>query len=583
LLFLGSLLSFSQNGRSAHLVAQQTGWFAARTHLYWTQDGGNKWQDITPKVTTGEVIVDVFFLDPSNGWALLAGANTGGIQPTFDLASTTNSGATWAVTKVQLPKFDSGSLTLSGAGSVTFLDSLHGWMNLDVNSSANFRLGTLLVSNDGGKTWSSAINSPGESGTIRFITLKDGWLAGGPGGQHLYVTHDGSNSWQQVNLKAPSGLDPTGDAVYDLPTFLDSSNGFLPVSYESSSLPGVALFAAEDGGRNWTVRATVPKAEDTHVNTPVPSGIAGSALILADVSNGGIKLTTISLNSKPAFVTGKVVRPHPLSLKQDDTVLEVSFENASYGWVLTSGELLATSDAGLSWQAITPVEEQPMLPIQKKPKTRSDATFRDSSSSSAPLALGVGNSMHMGFHLCGAMGMTNMQKWWSASPFVDSGVYIGGASRTCPNSNLNLSWVSQITAQGWGIMPLWAGPQAPCACRTYPPCTPFPHVFSSTPSTAQADGVAEANAAATIAAGMGLSGTVIYYDMEQYQSGCGSAVRAFVNGWVSQLHSNGYLAGVYGAPAGAQTDWWNVSPRPDAVGWRRLLAEALPQMSAFGI
>lgn len=118
-------------------------------------------------------------------------------------------------------------------------------------------------------------------------------------------------------------------------------------------------------------------------------------------------------------------------------------------------------------------------------------------------------------------------------------------------------------------MPLWAGPQAPCACRPkYPTCTPFPHVFSSTPQIAQSEGVTEANNTANSASALGLAGTAVYYDMEQYNSStCGAAVSAFISGWVSQLHlqTNRYTAGIYGAAADAQADWSTASPLPDDV------------------
>jgi hypothetical protein len=74
--------------------------------------------------------------------------------------------------------------------------------------------------------------------------------------------------------------------------------------------------------------------------------------------------------------------------------------------------------------------------------------------------------------------------------------------------------------------------------------------------TAYNDGVNEANLAAASLAALGLtyadmSGSVVYYDMENYSANstqaCRNAVNSFMDGWVTRLHSLGNLAGVYGS------------------------------------
>jgi len=74
------------------------------------------------------------------------------------------------------------------------------------------------------------------------------------------------------------------------------------------------------------------------------------------------------------------------------------------------------------------------------------------------------------------------------------------------------------------------------------------------------------------------AGSVIYYDIENYTPSAtcngnptGSYVNSFLSGWVSEVHKNGYIAGVYGNPTPA-SDWYagttgygSVSPSPDDV------------------
>ena len=73
------------------------------------------------------------------------------------------------------------------------------------------------------------------------------------------------------------------------------------------------------------------------------------------------------------------------------------------------------------------------------------------------------------------------------------GVYIGGANQGCAQPNLTTGWVSVTAAQGWGILPLWVGPQAPCT--TLGKTTKI----SPNPGVANAEGQAEASAAANAA------------------------------------------------------------------------------------
>jgi len=106
-------------------------------------------------------------------------------------------------------------------------------------------------------------------------------------------------------------------------------------------------------------------------------------------------------------------------------------------------------------------------------------------------------------------------------------------------------------------MPIWVGLQAPCN-------TGKVTTFSSIPATAQADGGAEALSAISAMTALGLSGTVIFYDMESYTatagSSCSLAVRAFLTGWVNGMRANGFsTTAVYGNAGPAQIDFSQVA------------------------
>ena len=143
-----------------------------------------------------------------------------------------------------------------------------------------------------------------------------------------------------------------------------------------------------------------------------------------------------------------------------------------------------------------------------------------------------------GFDACNTPSSSQMTAWGS-SPYRGIGVYIGGANMACSQPNLTATWVSQESAAGWHLIPIYVGLQAPtnsCGCA------------GISPSQAAGQGAAAASDAMADAQAIGLgTGNPLYLDMEAYSRTTTntSAVLAFVQGWTQQLHAGGYAAGVY--------------------------------------
>jgi Domain of unknown function (DUF1906) len=161
---------------------------------------------------------------------------------------------------------------------------------------------------------------------------------------------------------------------------------------------------------------------------------------------------------------------------------------------------------------------------------------------------------HTGFDLCAAPAQTTMDSWWTNSTLVNVGIYIGGANRSCAQPNLTASWVAHEHATGWGMIPLWVGPQLP-----NPECT-NQHVWNTNislnTSTAYTQGWNEGTAAYAAAGALGMdrAGMPITYDLEGYKNGTGSlttcrnAAKAFMHGWADYLAAGvSQLSGVYGS------------------------------------
>jgi len=162
----------------------------------------------------------------------------------------------------------------------------------------------------------------------------------------------------------------------------------------------------------------------------------------------------------------------------------------------------------------------------------------------------------LGFDACAAPTASQMSAWL-ASPFRSIGIYIGGANRGCSQPNLTASWVSTVLSQGWKLLPLYVGLQAPCSTL---------QAAKIDPANAGAQGAAAAVDAMNRAAALGIgSQRPLFFDMEAYNNSnasCVAAVRAFVSGWAGRLHQGGFLAGLYSSVASGIADQTAIANNP---------------------
>lgn len=150
-----------------------------------------------------------------------------------------------------------------------------------------------------------------------------------------------------------------------------------------------------------------------------------------------------------------------------------------------------------------------------------------------------------GFDTCWAPPLSAMQVWRNSSPYRAVGIYIGGRNRACVGGNLTPDWVSGVTAQGWGLIPVYVGLQAPCVSQKGTATMHAGQVVQ--------EAGAEADDAASQARSYGLDqGSPIYFDLEAFKESnqaCVSVVLAYIDAWTRELHADGYYAGLYGSAA----------------------------------
>lgn len=178
------------------------------------------------------------------------------------------------------------------------------------------------------------------------------------------------------------------------------------------------------------------------------------------------------------------------------------------------------------------------------PKTPSGPTFR----AAATPVVAPGTFTGAGFDTCAAPNSTTMDAWLANSPYRATVVYIGGAAEGCPQQpELTADWVARQTSNGWHLLPVYVGLQAPCS----------KFLAKINPAQASTQGAAAASDAVAQAAALGMApGSVITFDMESYTpSGtCSTPVLQFLSAWTTRLHALGYGSSVYSSALAAMVD-----------------------------
>ena len=159
-----------------------------------------------------------------------------------------------------------------------------------------------------------------------------------------------------------------------------------------------------------------------------------------------------------------------------------------------------------------------------------------------------------GFDQCLAPSQKAMNAWLKHSPFLAVGIYTSGASRACRDQpHLTPTWVSTQLRNGWKLLPITLGPQAPCNPR-FPRYGKDP-VIRNNPGKhgnyvkARTQGQAQAQRAVSAAQKLGISpGSTLWYDLEgfdQKNARCRKSALSFLSGWTRGIHALHYVSGVY--------------------------------------
>jgi len=316
--------------------AGTSGGAGCQAELIATTDGGQSWQTSfrAPQATYWNYSDAVSFATAEDGWFFLKD----GASFQSYLYETTDGGQTWTL---EQPSFAQGRTVY---GPPTFVTPQVGW--LPVNTGAAPYPGGLLITSDGGKTWTQVGSDRNWSlNGISLLSPKVGYAAGSGGSAQagfLVKTTDGGRSWTQI---LPS-LTPTAQV-----DFATATQGF---GVGVTSDPQ-AILRTTDGGATWREVARAPgqvqaiSFVDQRLGYMLTTTASGQSVALRRTTDGGSRWQVVS--ELPAL-SGALVGPNQY----------LHFFGSRQGIVQTETYpdvvLEATSDGGRSW---TKIHEQPAV------------------------------------------------------------------------------------------------------------------------------------------------------------------------------------------------------------------------------
>lgn len=248
---------------SVYFLDENRGWIGGTSGTFLvTRDGGLTWK--TGGKFTEDTIRDVYFSDAQNGWLLCDRGIYNSDSPSYVL-ETADGGTTWQKTGftggreriARLFFSKNGDAYAAGEGGVAFRQRsgrrkwerlalpvryliLDGAFTGDLHAVMVGGGGTILLSGDGGSTWSPSkflkANVKTRLTSVFFSDTKKGWSVGEEG--KIFHTNDGGKLWREQN----SGVAESLSDVY----FIDSGEGF------AIGENGLILHT-KTAGESWTI------------------------------------------------------------------------------------------------------------------------------------------------------------------------------------------------------------------------------------------------------------------------------------------------------------------------------------------
>ena len=187
------------------------GWAVVGTNLFWTADGGKKWDSGSALPASGTIQ----FLDSQRGWLIATGTSdpTSVVYTRMPVYRTANGGKTWAETDIpwtaaDIPNVPDAIATWGGSNWVWghFADATHGIVARCPHLIAGQIDATCqsYTTDDGGLTFQGPATRTYAT-AINWLSPSLGHAVGGLATPVLNVTDDGGRTWTSQPLQVPAG------------------------------------------------------------------------------------------------------------------------------------------------------------------------------------------------------------------------------------------------------------------------------------------------------------------------------------------------------------------------------------------
>jgi photosystem II stability/assembly factor-like uncharacterized protein len=282
-------------------------------------------------VMSGPYTATYDFLTPLLGWALILDYGAFGTTPStrFWVFKTTDGARKWQ------QQYEGAAE--AGRSYLRFFDSDHGF----AYAGRSYR------TEDGGAHWET-VQVPGSTPYVTFATPKLGWAAGfEDGSQRLYMTTDGGLTWMLLPSKQPAAsvLQP----ILEIQSSAFRENG--EACLGAGSFPDPTVYLTIDGGASWrTITTPLPSAAPSGPGYETSARLVPGGGVLVLVNDETSRLLGAFFSSDRGGTWREVT--FPVAVKSSD---DLSFVDATHWWLLQSGQLYKTTDAGITWTHVSPV------------------------------------------------------------------------------------------------------------------------------------------------------------------------------------------------------------------------------------
>jgi photosystem II stability/assembly factor-like uncharacterized protein len=328
-----------------HWADGNRGWIGTGEGLYTTQDGGQTWD----LALSGSAIESVFFLNTAEGWC----------SSYRTVYRTSDGGQTWQSVDV--------TSIWGTIDKIQFMNSLDGWL-IEKEYSLNYEAGRVLVSHDGGASWTVQLFVGGSFGPyvhfadIEMLNARVGFVCADDGA--LFRTSNGGNVWTEIGLaddtRALEFTDTTTGwsvgsygairhTVDEGLTWQRQHGGTLIASSELSDLQFVDARVGFATGRSSILKTADGGATWQHVPidpTPLPFGSI-SASYFRDENRGWFAWDK---NAGWGAILNTTDGGQTVNIQADDIYrcFDIFFINDNVGWAI-GHKLYGTTDGGQNW------------------------------------------------------------------------------------------------------------------------------------------------------------------------------------------------------------------------------------------